>query len=788
MKRFAVVVVVVAGLASALPAQAATVYGNQRLLPTQPGLLFANSIAVDAADNLFIGDSYNSSLWRLAADGTQTRIAPPYPDSLATNSAVEDASGKLYVTGYARLTVVDPANGWTTNYRAFGFGEVPYGITTDNSGNLFVVDNFYSTVLEYNLASGQTTQLNFGPLNGPEGIARDSAGDLFVTDTFNNRVVERTAAGAVKTVPFQGLLYPRGIATDQAGDVFVADSGNGRVVEMTPDGTQSTLPFTNLNNWSGNLQGDVGGVDGIAVDPAGNVFALDRGPSRIWELSPVQPQAITFSSSPPAGAVVGGTYSVSATGGGSGNPVLFSIDSTSTPGACSVSGSTVSLSHVGTCVVDAAQAGGGGYGDAPVVSQSFTISPGSQAITFTSTAPSGSVFGGTYSVSATGGGSGNPVTFSIDSSSTAGACSLSGSTVSFTGTGTCVIDADQAGSADYGSAAEVQQSFTIAPAPQTVTFNSTPPSGAAVGDSYSVSASGGGSGSPVTFSIDSSSTAGACSISASTVSLDAVGTCIVDADQAGNADYSAAPQAQQSFTIAKGTPVVTWATPAAINFGTPVGSSQLDASASVAGTFVYSPPGGTILQPGTQTLSATFTPSDQADWNSVTATTQLTVTFTQPPITTSSSGSLNVGSGSAVGITGGSVSGPVSVGSGGALFVTSGSLTGPVTVGPGGVLVIDSSSVSGPLRASGDAEVVVCGGTISGPLTIAGSSGAIRIGATSGCAGNTITGKVSLTNNTGGVSFVGNNVTGPVTVTGNSGGFSYSGNTVSGKETVSGNS
>lgn len=84
-----------------------------------------------------------------------------------------------------------------------------------------------------------------------------------------------------------------------------------------------------------------------------------------------------------------------------------------------------------------------------------------QTITFTSTPPTPAVFGGSYRPSASGGASGNPVVFSIDSSSGAGVCSLNSGTVSFTGAGVCVIDANQAGSASYLPAPEVQQKLTV---------------------------------------------------------------------------------------------------------------------------------------------------------------------------------------------------------------------------------------------------------------------------------------------------------------------------------------
>jgi YVTN family beta-propeller protein len=84
----------------------------------------------------------------------------------------------------------------------------------------------------------------------------------------------------------------------------------------------------------------------------------------------------------------------------------------------------------------------------------ISVGLGSQTITFTSTAPSGAVVGGpAYPVTATGGASGNPVTFSLDASSTSG-CALSGSTVSFGGpAGTCVVDANQAGNTSYSAEA-----------------------------------------------------------------------------------------------------------------------------------------------------------------------------------------------------------------------------------------------------------------------------------------------------------------------------------------------
>jgi len=65
------------------------------------------------------------------------------------------------------------------------------------------------------------------------------------------------------------------------------------------------------------------------------------------------------------------------------------------------------------------------------------------------------------------------------------------------------------------------------------------------------------------------------------------------------------------------TPPITWAAPAAVNYGTKLGAAQLDAKSTVAGAFVYAPALGAVLGAGTQTLSATFTPTNTAE-NAVT--------------------------------------------------------------------------------------------------------------------------------------------------------------------------
>lgn len=78
-------------------------------------------------------------------------------------------------------------------------------------------------------------------------------------------------------------------------------------------------------------------------------------------------------------------------------------------------------------------------------------------------------------------------------------------------------------------------------------------------------------------------------------------------------------------TSTPGTPSLNWSVPAPIIYGTALNSTQLNATASVPGTFAYSPPLGAVLGAGSQTLSVTFTPADATDYITVTATVRVQV-------------------------------------------------------------------------------------------------------------------------------------------------------------------
>ncbi len=87
----------------------------------------------------------------------------------------------------------------------------------------------------------------------------------------------------------------------------------------------------------------------------------------------------------------------------------------------------------------------------------------------------------------------------------------------------------------------------------------------------------------------------------------------------------------QTITVAKTTSTIAWTSPAAIGYGTPLSATQLNATASVAGTFAYNPAAGVTLPAGINSLSVTFTPTDASNYTTANGSVQLLV---QAPSTT----------------------------------------------------------------------------------------------------------------------------------------------------------
>jgi hypothetical protein len=162
----------------------------------------------------------------------------------------------------------------------------------------------------------------------------------------------------------------------------------------------------------------------------------------------------------------------------------------------------------------------------------------SQAITFAPLA--NKTFGDAdFTVSASA-SSGLPVSFAAS-----GNCTVTTATVHMTGAGTCTITASQAGDATFGAAPNVARTFSIAKASQSIAFGA--PAARTFGDADFALGATASSGLAVSFVAS-----GACTVSGASVHIASAGSCTITASQGGNANYNAAPDVSQSFSIAKG--------------------------------------------------------------------------------------------------------------------------------------------------------------------------------------------------------------------------------------------
>jgi hypothetical protein len=436
-------------------------------------------------------------------------------------------------------------------------GSAPFTVTATGGGSASPV-TFSSTTTAVCTVSGPTVTLVSA---GTCTLEADQAGDA----NFNAAapVTRSFAVGkASQTITFPAIAS------------FGWSGGSATLAATASSGLPVTYSVTSGPcSVSGNtVTATAAGSCTIAADQAGNAnFTAAAQASQTVTVTKAD-QTITFAAL--ADKVLGSApFTVTATGGASTSAVTFS---SSTAAVCTVSGATVTLVSTGTCTIEADQAGDANYNAAAPVTRSFAVSTAAQTITFPAIA-SFSWSGGSATLAATA-SSGLAVTYSVSS----GPCSISGSTLTATGAGSCVVAANQAGNATFGPAPQATQTATVTKAGQTITF-------AALSDQvigaapFTVSATGGASTSAVTFT---SSTAAVCTVSGSTVTLVSAGTCTIEADQAGDANYSAAAPVARSFAVAKAAQTITF--PAIASFGFHSGSANLAASASSGLAVSYS--------------------------------------------------------------------------------------------------------------------------------------------------------------------------------------------------------
>jgi uncharacterized delta-60 repeat protein len=467
-------------------------------------------------------------------------------------------------------------------------------------------------------------------------------GDDVMVLRYNVDGTPDSAFGGNSLVTFDGQKQ----SSDQAASVMIDSNGNIVVAGSTYnklDGLllRLTAKSTPVITWANpaditygtalgvaQLNATSGGVAGTFTYTPANGTVLNAGTGQTLSATFIPSDTIsynipaaatvainvnaagqTISFGTPPGLIYGGAAgSASATGGASGLPVTFS---SLTTGVCTISGSAVTPVTAGTCIIAADQSGNGNYTAASRVTQNITVAKAAPVITWAN--PAAISYGTPLSatqLNATSGGVAGTFVYTPVSGSVLNAGISQTLSVSFTPTD----------GANYNTPSSAIVTINVTATGQSIGFGAAP--SLTYGGVAGTVAATATSGLPVIFS---SLTSGVCTVSGSAVTPVIAGTCTIAAGQSGNGNYTAASQVTQNITVAKAVPVITWANPAAIIYGTPLSATQLNASSGVAGTFSYSPANGAILAAGTQTLSVTFTPTDAANFTTQTATVSLTV-------------------------------------------------------------------------------------------------------------------------------------------------------------------
>jgi photosystem II stability/assembly factor-like uncharacterized protein len=467
----------------------------------------------------------------------------------------------------------------------FAGGALGTVVTTVDGGNIWTQQG--------NPISGPTSALNAGPTgitaifaaactsaNCDLGTA--SAGDIMTTPLLTVTVNATGAFG--DTPPLTGLspsdnsisYSPPNQASNVTGALTCSTTA-------TPTSDPGSYPVSECSGLS-----DPG--FSVVYDLADSSYTVGKADQTI-DFPPIS--TVTFGAAP---------FTPNATAS-SGLPVSFAAT-----GDCDVNAGQVEITGAGSCTVTASQAGNTDFNAAPDVQQSFDIAKADQTITFGSLDPK--TFGdASFQIDPTA-SSGLPVSVSASGSCTVDSATAP-ATVTITGGGSCQISATQAGNDDYNAAPEVDRSFDIAKANQTITFGALPDK--TFNDAPFDLTATASSGDPVSYT-----TAGQCSVSGNTVTITGGGSCTITASQAGDSNYNPAPDVQQSFDIAKDSQNITFAQPADTTFGgadvtvSGTASSGLTVLFSVSGDCTIS--GTTVHPTGVGTCTVTATQAGDSDY------------------------------------------------------------------------------------------------------------------------------------------------------------------------------
>ena len=379
-----------------------------------------------------------------------------------------------------------------------------------------------------------------------------------------------------------------------------------------------------------------GGVDdNYAFSYTAGAFTINRAQQSTVTVSATD-SSLTWQPGPSYAT----TTLVGAGGDGDGG---FTYSVTSTGSVCSIVGSTLTALTAGVCKLTATRELSTNFEAKTSAEFNYTIAKAAQTTTF-ATLMSKTYGDSSFAISAST-SSGLTVAFV----GTSGVCSvgaptLSGgtstATVSIVAAGSCTITSSQSGNINYNvAAAEVgsalSRTFTIAQKNLTITgatasskvYDGTDTAtgnvsaASLLGVSFSDDVSIKQTGFTATFS--DANAADGKTVTFASVTLEGTKA----------ANYSVT-QPTTVANISKASAGLTWATPSAITYGTTLSSTQLNASASVAGSFTYTPTSGTLLDAGSRTLSVSFVPTSS---NYAVDTRTVTLQVNQKPVTVTAS-------------------------------------------------------------------------------------------------------------------------------------------------------
>ncbi len=364
--------------------------------------------------------------------------------------------------GY-RHTCAAASNGTVQCWGANGAGNLGLGtITNANTPQLVTLLNGAGAT-SIAAGGGHTCALVTGNALqcwGNNGNGQLGLGNILLRTTpqpvsgFGLNLAAQTITFSTVTAGVAGAASLMLTATWGASGNAVTFTSTTPTVCSTTGSNGATLSFLTTGNCS------------IEANQAGNstYLAALTVPRSIIVTVVLSAQTITFNL--PATGVIGATtLTLSATGGASGNAVIFA---STTPTVCSTTGTNgamLSFLAAGTCTVNANQAGSVAFSAASTVTQSITVGAAQSAQTITFTLPATSFIGATpLTLTATGGASGNAVTFA---SATPAICTTTGANgvvLSFLAGGACTIIANQAGSVAFSPAAAVTRSISVSTA------------------------------------------------------------------------------------------------------------------------------------------------------------------------------------------------------------------------------------------------------------------------------------------------------------------------------------